>query len=96
MTRRIHVAPEAAAELEAAARWYETKRTGLGVEFVAALDAAFDRILDLPMASPVWQAALPALPCISLHDGRAFSAPTASTGWPQGASYRLGRRSGWG
>ena len=59
MTRRIHLAPEAEAELAAAAHWYESKRTGLGVEFVAAIDDAFDRIREFPMASPVWRAGRP-------------------------------------
>jgi hypothetical protein len=44
VTRRIHLAAEAEAELVAAAQWYESKRTGLGIEFVAEIDDAFDRI----------------------------------------------------
>ena len=54
MTRRLSVAPEAEAELGAAAVWYESKRPGLGAESVAAIDAAFERTLDVPEASPVW------------------------------------------
>ena len=41
--------------MSAAALWYESKRAGLGAEFVAAVDLAFERIGDRPLASPVWQ-----------------------------------------
>jgi plasmid stabilization system protein ParE len=59
VTHRIHVAPEAETELVAAAQWYESKRPGLGVEFVAAIDAAFDRIRESPTASPMWRPGRP-------------------------------------
>jgi plasmid stabilization system protein ParE len=54
VTRRLSVTPEAEAELQSAALWYESKRPGLGVEFVVAIDDAFERILGTPEASPVW------------------------------------------
>lgn len=40
--------PEASAELEDAAAWYESRRTGLGVEFVEAVDFALDEIARWP------------------------------------------------
>ena len=59
MTRRLSVVPEAEAELSAAATWYESRRPGLGVEFVAVIDAALERILDNPDASAVWMRGRP-------------------------------------
>ena len=38
MTRKLVVLPEAAAELNAAADWYEARRPGLGLELVNAVD----------------------------------------------------------
>jgi toxin ParE1/3/4 len=40
--------PEASAELEDAALWYESQRPGLGLEFVRAVDAALERIAQWP------------------------------------------------
>ena len=40
--------PEASAELEDAALWYERQRPGLGLEFVQAVDAALERIAQWP------------------------------------------------
>jgi plasmid stabilization system protein ParE len=45
---RFRPEPEASAELEDAALWYEQKRAGLGVEFVQAVDAALDQIARWP------------------------------------------------
>lgn len=39
---------EASAELEDAALWYESQRSGLGLEFVQAVDAALERIAQWP------------------------------------------------
>jgi plasmid stabilization system protein ParE len=39
---------EADLEYREAGRWYEDRRTGLGVEFFDAVDAAIRRILDFP------------------------------------------------
>jgi len=36
--------PEASAELEDAALWYESRRMGLGVEFIEAFEAVLDQI----------------------------------------------------
>ncbi len=40
--------PEASAELEDAALWYESQRAGLGLELVQAVDVALGRILQWP------------------------------------------------
>lgn len=40
--------PEASAELEDAAAWYESRRTGLGLEFVEAVDVALEQIARWP------------------------------------------------
>jgi toxin ParE1/3/4 len=52
--RRLLILPEAEAELGAAATWYESKRAGLGVEFVAAIDSALEWVLENPEGSAVW------------------------------------------
>ena len=39
MNRPFRTEPEASAELEDAALWYEGRRRGLGVEFLEAVDA---------------------------------------------------------
>jgi hypothetical protein len=44
MIARFRSEPEASAELEDAAVWYESQRPGLGVEFLHAVDATLDRI----------------------------------------------------
>jgi plasmid stabilization system protein ParE len=48
---RFH--PEAEAELEAAAEWYEERRAGLGADFIASARAKVDEILDLPRRFPM-------------------------------------------
>lgn len=52
---RLQIAPEAEAELAAAAEWYETRRAGLGVELVATVDGAFDAIVAAPLSYAVWR-----------------------------------------
>jgi plasmid stabilization system protein ParE len=59
VTPRIRIAPEAEAELSAAALWYESKRAGLGAEFVAAIDVALEIIGDRPLSFPVWRPEMP-------------------------------------
>jgi len=44
MTPVFLTEPEAAAELEAAALWYEARRAGLGVEFIEAFDSVLARV----------------------------------------------------
>jgi len=48
MNQRFRPEPEASAELEDAALWYEQKRAGLGVEFVQAVDATLDQVARWP------------------------------------------------
>lgn len=48
MTPVFLTEPEAAAELEAAALWYEARRVGLGVEFIDAFDGALARVGQWP------------------------------------------------
>ena len=50
MNRRLIVRDEAEADLREAALWYEEKRAGLGVEFVADVGAAIRRAVEWPLA----------------------------------------------
>jgi plasmid stabilization system protein ParE len=52
---RLRVAPEADEELAEAAEWYEARRTGLGVEFVAVIDRALEDILSAPLTYQCWR-----------------------------------------
>ena len=52
MSRRFRPEPEASAELEHAALWYEDERPGLGVNFLDAIDATLVRIAEWPDAAP--------------------------------------------
>lgn len=51
MSRRFRTEPEAAAELEDAAVWYESQRAGLGLEFIATVDATIEQIARWPQAA---------------------------------------------
>jgi len=44
----IRISEEADAEMVEAARWYETHRAGLGVDFLEAVDTAVARIGEIP------------------------------------------------
>jgi plasmid stabilization system protein ParE len=57
--RRIQLLPDAAGEVLAAADWYESRREGLGVEFVAEVDVALDTIAEHPEAWPTWRSNRP-------------------------------------
>jgi plasmid stabilization system protein ParE len=46
--------PAAEAEVVEAMDWYEDRSAGLGLEFVAALQAAFQTIGESPERCPVW------------------------------------------
>jgi hypothetical protein len=48
MTGTFRPEPEASAELEDAALWYEGQRPGLGLEFVQAVDLALEQIAGWP------------------------------------------------
>jgi hypothetical protein len=50
---KLRVAPEAAAELRAAKQWYERRKHGLGVEFVAAVRATMERVRTTSAAFPL-------------------------------------------
>lgn len=50
MNLRIEAAAEA--ETREAARWYERQRSGLGVEFLAAVDEAVQRVINSPSQFP--------------------------------------------
>ncbi len=52
---RLRVSPEAEEELGEAVLWYEARRTGLGVELVAVVDAALEAIVASPRSFPLWR-----------------------------------------
>ncbi len=45
--------PEAVAELEASARYYEQQQQGLGERFLSAIDFALCGVIDSPLTWPV-------------------------------------------
>jgi len=54
MSHRVIVLDEAEDELLEAQKWYETQRSGLGLEFRSAIDEAMERLLKAPLAaSPI-------------------------------------------
>ena len=55
---RVELHPEARAELRAAALWYDTRRPGLGDEFISEVSATLDRIAEAPASFPTWPGAL--------------------------------------
>lgn len=48
MTREATLHADAAAELEAAAAWYDERRAGLGLQFLAAVDRTVQRARAWP------------------------------------------------
>ena len=44
----VIIRPAAAAEIDEAYLWYETQRTGLGEEFLAAVNRELERIGEMP------------------------------------------------
>jgi plasmid stabilization system protein ParE len=48
VSSRPNFEDEADAEYRQAGRWYESRRTGLGIEFFDAVDAAIRQIVDFP------------------------------------------------
>ena len=48
MTRSIRFHDEAIAEIRSAATWYEEKRSGLGSEFLDAVEARVEQLARLP------------------------------------------------
>jgi plasmid stabilization system protein ParE len=59
VTLRLAVDPEAQSEIGEAAGWYEDRLTGLGLEFLAAVDRAFSSIAENPDRFPVWKHGYP-------------------------------------
>ena len=54
MSKPLRAEPEALEELQAAARWYEQRRDGLGFELLASVREATGRIRESPSSgSPV-------------------------------------------
>lgn len=45
---QLQIQSEASADASKAAAWYESQRSGLGIEFVLELDAALARAADTP------------------------------------------------
>lgn len=54
MTLPLIVLPEAEEEISATIFWYESQRDGLGLEFLGTLERVFQRIVEAPLAFPVW------------------------------------------
>src|ERR1700754_3738349 len=49
MSRRLIVEPEAEAEIDEAARWYDLQSPSLGADFLRSVDAAFAAIARNPL-----------------------------------------------
>ncbi len=52
MTRNVRILADAEEELAAAALWYEERRVGLGVRFMAAVDASVAWLAQAPDSCP--------------------------------------------
>src|SRR5438128_1929319 len=50
MSHRLIIRPEAEADIDEAASWYEEQREGLGDEFLRAVDECLARIVEYPLA----------------------------------------------
>lgn len=50
MNSRVRFEDEADAEYRLAGRWYEERREHLGIEFLDAVDATIDHIVEMPRA----------------------------------------------
>jgi plasmid stabilization system protein ParE len=53
MSRKLIIRPEAEADLSEAFEWYETRVTGLRLEFIRTVDSLFNSIIRNPQAYPV-------------------------------------------
>lgn len=54
MIKPLLTEPEASAELEDSAWWYESQRPGFGERFFAAVDACTERILRFPRSGALF------------------------------------------
>ena len=50
MTYRLEIRPDALADIEEAARWYDEQQSGLGAEFAREVIEAIDILLKNPLA----------------------------------------------
>ncbi len=66
MNSHVRFEDEADAEYRNAGRWYEERRTGLGLEFFDAVDAAVSQIVDYPEPGNECRACLPNCQCAAL------------------------------
>ena len=64
--------PDARAELQSAALWYDERRSGLGDEFIAEISAALDRIGQNPESYHPWPGTRAAPPVIRKAATRRF------------------------
>jgi plasmid stabilization system protein ParE len=53
MAAKLVVAPEAELDIAEAYVWYESRRIGLGEEFLGSVDAAIERICRHPLIYPI-------------------------------------------
>ena len=51
---KVEIHPDAQAEVDAVIAWYEQERAGLGLEFLAEVDRAIDRVVQRPVAWRVY------------------------------------------
>ena len=51
----VRVLRDAEAEIRSSMRWYEEKRIGLGLDFVALVDEAISQIAERPFSYPLWR-----------------------------------------
>ena len=49
---RVLLRPEAKANLAEASKWYEERKTGLGAEFLEAVDAVLEKVERNPLRYP--------------------------------------------
>jgi len=59
---RVHFEAEAETEVLRASPWYETRRQGLGVEFLDEIDATIRRVLEVPFGGAAVPRLRPDLP----------------------------------
>lgn len=55
MAAELIIAPEAQQDLDEAYAWYESRRAGLGEEFLGSVDACVQRIWRMPMMYAIVQ-----------------------------------------
>jgi toxin ParE1/3/4 len=53
MTRRFILRPRAEHDIQSAFEWYESQRTGLGEEFLAALRERLEAVRRFPESDPI-------------------------------------------